>query len=69
MMVSLARIDDRDGGYVPFRGLMLVEFKEDVSRFKDEYGIVHLVARDWKLVIEDQPKEVAVKGEIINTRE
>jgi hypothetical protein len=69
MMVSLARIDGRDGGYVPFRGLLLVEFKEDVSRFKDEYGIIHLVARDWKLVLVDQPKEVVVKGEIIDTKE
>ena len=56
-MRTLARIDL--GGYSP---LLLVEFNEDVSMFKDEHGIVHLEERNGKIVIEDQPGEALYRA-------
>jgi hypothetical protein len=58
-MKALARVD---GGYRNSL-LLLVEFDRDVSMFKDEHDIIHLEYADGKLVIQDLPREIVVKGE------
>jgi hypothetical protein len=51
-MKALARIDACDGSY-EFPGLLLVDFGDnDVSKHKDEHGIVHL-EYNGRLVIKD----------------
>jgi hypothetical protein len=61
IIISLARIGFSDG----FPRLFLIDFgNRDVSMFKDAHGIIHLEYVDGKLVIQDQPREVVINGEI-----
>jgi hypothetical protein len=58
-MKSLVRIDFGDG----YSRLLFIECNGDASMFKDEHGIIHLKYVDGKLVIQDQPIEMVIKGE------